>query len=418
MNVKLLIGVVGLAVAIQGHSKGLEKKPDPQKQYADVHFHISNYTLQGISLKTFIDNYMKNRVVRSVVMAIPLHQRWDGFEYDIEDEYHPNYYLGPKAELYYYSFVDALVARDYERLSKSDKARLDPMITGFNPMDRYAAQQIKRVLLTFPGVFSGIGEFTVHKEVVSNKLAGDMIKEITPTIIPPDVHDEGKVTLYSPALTDIFNLAAETGLVALLHNDIYEVNVTPDGKVLKKSFEPHYVAGLKHVCKASPDAKVIWAHTGLGRFVDPMPNHLDIVSDILEACPNWSVDVSWDLVQQLIVKPEPHMPTLNEWVRFITKYQDRVLWGTDTVMYSGNKMEGDKYIKGQRISPQKYNQIVDISNPLLDALDADVANKVRLTNYLHLFDKAKIKVREWEKRHAKEDVWNLSTPVPIKNNGF
>lgn len=34
-------------------------------------------------------------------MAIPLHQKWDGFELHAHDKYHPNYYLGPKAELYY-----------------------------------------------------------------------------------------------------------------------------------------------------------------------------------------------------------------------------------------------------------------------------------------------------------------------------
>ena len=41
------------------------------------------------------------------------------------------------------------------------------MITGFNPADMYAADHIRRVLQTFPGVFSGIGEFTIHKEFVS-----------------------------------------------------------------------------------------------------------------------------------------------------------------------------------------------------------------------------------------------------------
>ena len=41
------------------------------------------------------------------------------------------------------------------------------MITGFNPTDMYAVDHIRRVLTTFPGVFSGIGEFTIHKEFVS-----------------------------------------------------------------------------------------------------------------------------------------------------------------------------------------------------------------------------------------------------------
>ena len=46
------------------------------------------------------------------------------------------------------------------------------MITGFNPADMYAADHIRRVLETFPGVFTGIGEFTIHKEFVSAKIAG------------------------------------------------------------------------------------------------------------------------------------------------------------------------------------------------------------------------------------------------------
>ena len=76
------------------------------------------------------------------------------------------------------------------------------MITGFNPADMYAADHIRRVLQTFPGVFSGIGEFTIHKEFVSSKIAGDV------------------ASLTDPALDRILDFAAEAGLVVILHNDI------------------------------------------------------------------------------------------------------------------------------------------------------------------------------------------------------
>lgn len=149
MNTKLLIGV-SLLIALQANATESEKKSTASKQYADVHFHISNYTMQGMSLKTFLDTYMKhqhgNSITRSVVMPIPLQQKWDSFEHYAKNKMPPNYYLGPASELYYYSFVDAMIAKEYEQLSESDKARLDPMITGFNPMDQYAAQHIKRVL--------------------------------------------------------------------------------------------------------------------------------------------------------------------------------------------------------------------------------------------------------------------------------
>ena len=87
-------------------------------------------------------------------------------------------------------------------LSKDEQARFDPMITGFNPADMYAADHIRRVLRTFPGVFSGIGEFTIHKEFVSSKVAGEV------------------ASLTNPALDRVLEFAAEAGLVVILHSDI------------------------------------------------------------------------------------------------------------------------------------------------------------------------------------------------------
>ena len=84
----------------------------------------------------------------------------------------PDYYLESDAPLYYYSFTDAVIAMEYRSLPPQDQARFDPMITGFNPADMYAADHVRRVLTMFPGVFEGIGEFTIHKEFVSSKIAG------------------------------------------------------------------------------------------------------------------------------------------------------------------------------------------------------------------------------------------------------
>ena len=55
------------------------------------------------------------------------------------------------------------------RCRQAEQARFDPMITGFNPADMYGVDHIRRVLTTFPGVFTGIGEFSIHKEFVSSK---------------------------------------------------------------------------------------------------------------------------------------------------------------------------------------------------------------------------------------------------------
>lgn len=353
---------------------------------------------------------MGDKVVRSVVFPLPLQQKWDRFEHYAGDKMPPNYYMGPKAGMYYYSFIDAIVAMDYLKLSEADKARLDPMIVGFNPMDQYGVNHIKRLLILFPGVFTGIGEFSVHKELVGDKIDDDLIKaNMAPDeALPPDATDSSRNTLYNPSLKTIFNFAAEAGLIANLHSDVYPARVTHDGKVLSLAPEAPYTAGMKHLCKESPETTVYWAHTGLGRFVKPTSNHLQIVSEILDACPNWYADLSWDLVQTYIVDPKPGMPSFDDWVNFVKKYQNRLLWGSDTVIYTRNKTD-DKgnLVVGTEMPVADYRAVMDILKPLWKKVGPEVSHKVKIANHVRLFDAARAKVRAWEAAHAKDNVWNL-----------
>ena len=164
----------------------------------DSHFHLTNYVQEGTDIHKFLQ-IMGNKVGRVALFGIPLQQMWN---YSNTGKFAPTYYLATDDPLYYYSFTDAYIAMAYRSLTKEEQARFDPMITGFNPADMYAADHIRRVLTTFPGVFTGIGEFTIHKEFVSSKVAG-------PT-----------ASLTNPALDRILDFCAETGLLVILHNDI------------------------------------------------------------------------------------------------------------------------------------------------------------------------------------------------------
>src|SRR6185295_16639526 len=152
----------------------------------------------GITPQQYL-KIMGTRVGRSTLFGIPLQQQWS---YRVSGENAPTYYLDTDAPLYYYSFTDAAIAMAYRSLTKTEQTRFDPMITGFDPADMYAADHIKRVLLTFPGVFEGIGEFTIHKEFVSSKISGEV------------------ASLNDPALDRIFHFSAEVGMVSILHNDV------------------------------------------------------------------------------------------------------------------------------------------------------------------------------------------------------
>ena len=146
--------------------------------FHDSHFHLTNYVQEGTDIGDLVA-MMGSTIGRSTLFGIPLQQQWS---YQNTGDFAPTYYLESDAPLYYYSFTDAHIAMAYLALSAEEQARLDPMITGFNPADMYAADHIRRVLETFPGVFSGIGEFTIHKEFVSSKVAGEVASFTNPAL--------------------------------------------------------------------------------------------------------------------------------------------------------------------------------------------------------------------------------------------
>ena len=219
-------------------------KPPPMTSTI-LHFHLTNNIQEGPDIHDFL-NMMSDKAGRVAVFGVPLQQEWS---YRVDGERAPTYYLHSDAPLYYYSFTDAWIAMAYKSLTKKQQARFDPMITGFNPADMYAADHIRRVLQTFPGVFSGIGEFTVHKEFVSAKIPGEV------------------ASLENPALNRIFDFAAEAGLVVIIHNDV-------DIPLAKEGCEPAYLQQMKSLLKRHPRTTIIWAHMGLGRLVAPRKDFL------------------------------------------------------------------------------------------------------------------------------------------------
>src|SRR6201997_5139888 len=212
-----------------------------QYELNDSHFHLTNYIQEGTDIHEFL-KMMGAKVGRVALFGIPLQQQWS---YQNSGDFGPTYYLQTDAPLYYYSFTDAYIAMAYRSLSKEERTRFDPMITGFNPSDMYAADHIRRVLETFPGVFTGIGEFSIHKEFVSAKIAGET------------------ASLTNPALDRILDFAGQVGLAVIIHNDI-------DMPFAKAGTDPVYLKQMKDVLRRHPNTTVIWAHVGLGRVVHPI----------------------------------------------------------------------------------------------------------------------------------------------------
>ena len=209
------------------------------------------------------------------------------------------------------------------------------------------------MLLRFPGIFSGIGEFSIEKEIVSSKVSGR------------------NANINDPALDKILDFAAETGLVVLLHCDV-------DSIISGNQNEPTYLSELSKLFARHRNANIIWAHSGLGRFVKARPDHTRWVSKLLSRNPNLYIDISWDVVLNQIV--DEHDQVLPEWRDFLNKHSDRILFGTDVVA-----PKTDDYIK-----------LVNRYDNAFKQLPEGVRNKVKSENYVLLFDKARKKVRSWE----------------------
>ena len=323
--------------------------------FDDGHVHLTNYIQEGISAREFV-KLMGNQVGRAVLFGIPLQQQWS---YRVDGDNAPTYYLDTDAPLYYYSFTDAYIAMQYRSLSKAEQGRLDPMITGFNPTDMYAADHIRRVLLTFPGVFTGIGEFTIHKEFVAAKVAG------------------GVASLTDPALDRIFDFTAEVGLVSILHSDIT--------KPFPKAATANYLPEIKALFQRHPGATIIWAHIGLGRIVHPIEDQLAAVEQIVRdpAFKNVYFDISWDEVAKYAVASEAAIGRVSD---MLNRYPDRFLFGTDTVAPRDAKA---------------YFGVYHMWDPVWSRLTPEARQKITRGNYERLFDAARVKVRAWEKAHPK-----------------
>ena len=349
-----------LCLIVLGNASACVAPASPQSnetyEFNDAHVHLTNNIQEGPSIRELLE-MMSNKVGRAAVFGIPLQQQWS---YAVDRDRAPTYYLHSDAPLYYYSFVDARIAVAYKSLSKEQQKRFDPMITGFNPADMYAVDHIRRALQTFPGVFTGIGEFTIHKEFVAGKISGET------------------ASLQNPALDRILNFAEESGLVVLLHNDV-------DMPFANGEHEPVYLDEVKALFKRHRNATIIWAHMGLGRTVAPTKNYFALMDQLLSdpELSNIYVDISWDqAAKYLVASPEATKQT----AELMRRHSDRFLFGTDEVAPKDQK---------------SYLKVYDMYAPLFAKLTPEASEKLRKGNYERLFDAARAKVRAWEKANVR-----------------
>jgi hypothetical protein len=336
----------------------------------DSHVHLTNFIQVGPDIHAFLQT-MGDKIGRATLFGIPLQQTWS---YRLSQERAPLYYLDSDADLYYYSFTDAAIAMAYRSLTRAEQMRFDPMITGFNPADMYATDHVRRVLLTFPGVFEGIGEFSIHKEFVTSKVAGEA----------PSLDD--------PALDRLLSFAEEVGLVVLVHCDA-------DTPFPKPGAEPTYLPGLRALFERHPKTPIIWAHIGVGRVVRPIQDHMTRLDQALDdpKLRHVYLDLSWsETAKYIVASPESTRIVAN----VIERHPDRFLFGTDEV------------------APQNqsdYLRVYEMYQPLWQQLSPRARELVLKGNYERLFDEARDRVRAWEADQQRRGIRPMSALPPAEH---
>jgi len=228
------------------------------------------------------------------------------------------------------------VAREVGALPPEQRKRFHPFICGFNGADRNAVEHVRRMLEWYPGFWQGIGEVMTRHDDLTALTYGD----------PPHAD--------SPSLDAIYDLAAENNLPVSVHSDI--------ASVWKR--EPIYAGEMENAVSRHPKTHFIWCHGGISRRVN-VPSVTAELERLLATYPNLSVDISWVVFEDYIVKdgtPDP------KWVAMIEKFPGRFMIGSDIVgHFATYPHEMQKYYK------------------LMDALKPETAKKLGKENFLVLF---------------------------------
>lgn len=218
--------------------------------------------------------------------------------------------------------TDIATAIKNSGMSEAQRSRLDPMITGLHLGDPRVSDRLLHELYKTKGTFTGIGEITVHKELVEDMFAGGDLQASTKT---------GRME----PLTRLLEVAGVVGMPVVLHCDIDNLHdqvadFNGKGKSTA-SREPANLEGLRKMFTDPrlKDTQIVWAHGGgLGRFVQQGEDHIGKLTQLLKDCPNLHLDISWSDVAKQIGKDDQ---SLVAWRGFIQDHSTRICFGSDTL---------------------------------------------------------------------------------------
>mgnify|MGYP006189062535 CR=1 FL=1 len=288
--------------------------------------------------------------------------------------------------LYYNTMVDDQTADAYLALPIEDRKKFDPMVTGLALGDMRSSELLIDKLRRRKGVFTGVGEITVYKEWVQEKVGVELQADMTSRV---------------GALIKLMSSCGVIGMPVVLHCDVDEMPWD------RKFYGPAHFENIcnflrKKDCKGTT---IIWAHAGgLGKYSRIRDGHLDRLRQVLKDPEMTHVyfDLSWDTVaKQLTMDNEEKARDpvkIQQLVTLLETYPDRFLFGSDSLAPND--------VEAWQSTELAYKDVFDKLKP-------EHAHAIKLGNYEKLIVGARIKVRLYEEHCA--DYAGLAIDIRTDN---
>lgn len=294
-------GILLLALLVGGCANAADTV---NRQWTDAHLHYVGFMQQSEGPKEMIAAMDAAGVERAWVFGLPVMKKWQA-----EAPRRPRYYLGDEAPLYYYSATDDIVAQAVQSLPEAQQSRLQPFISGFNPTDMHAAEQIEGLIERYPGLWQGVGEILTRHDQLTAWTEGET---------PRANH---------PALMKVYAMAGRYDLPVLLHSNLTSL----------REETPIYLGELEEALEAHPETRFLLAHAGTSGGVERRQPPLDTLPPILRALlsryENLYIDLSWSVKDHYLINDGA--PS-EEWLKLIAEFPDRFTLGTDLVGHFGS----------------------------------------------------------------------------------
>lgn len=302
-----------------------------QRTVVDAHLHYVDFMQETEGMEALMEAMNEAGVEQAWLFGLPVMKKWQA-----DAPRKPRYYLGDESPLYYYSATDDIVAQAVQALPQELRERVKPFISGFNPTDLHAAEQIESLIRRYPGMWFGIGEILTRH---------DQLTALTEGETPRANH---------PALMRVYEVAAEHDLPVLLHSNLTSL----------REETPIYLQELEAALEGSPNTRFVLAHAGTSGGVEdsqpPLKTLVPILRAMLERHDNLYVDLSWSVKDHYLMEEGKVDP---DWVLLIKQYPDRFTLGSDLVGHFGGLA---RQIEGYQ--------------PLLDVLPKKVAQQIGSAN--------------------------------------